>query len=294
MWDMERGRKSSLIGGLVMIDEVIDRLPPSERKVAQFILEHPYETVYSTVSEIGQLSQTSSAAVIRLCKSLGLKGFQELKLRISGDLQKPMEVPYRDIQPNESAESIVQKLTNNSIMAIRETVELINYDTFHQAVELLAGADRIHFFGVGASGLIAKDAQQKFLRMNKATSAFSDVHNAAMYIANATDEDVVFGISFSGETKETAKIIELAKLKGAKTISLTRYGSSTIAEMAEINLYTSASREIPAPFRSGATSSRLAQLHMIDMLFVSVVTAMYDEAVNYHEEIRRLIELVKR
>ncbi|MRG84928.1 MurR/RpiR family transcriptional regulator [Salinibacillus xinjiangensis] len=278
-----------------MLDEVMDRLPPSERKVAQYIVKHPQEAIYSTATELGTVSSTSSAAVIRLCKSLGLNGFQELKLRISGDLHKPSkpDSAYSDIQPGEDQESIVEKMTNNSLTAIRETAALANYDTLGKAVAALKKAEKIHFFGVGASGIIAQDAQQKFLRMNKAVSAFTDIHNAAMYIANVKENDVVFGISFSGETSETAKVMELARKKGAVAISLTRYGTSRVVDQAEINLFISASREVPAPFRSGATSSRLAQLHMIDILFISVVTEEFEEATVYHEEIRKAIDFVK-
>lgn len=115
-----------------------------------------------------------------------------------------------------------------------------------------------------------------------------------MYIANVKKNDVVFGISFSGETVETERMIELANIKGATTISLTRYGSSPISKKADINLFISASREIPAPFRSGATASRLAQLHMIDILFVSVVTDQYEQASSYFKEIRTAIEFLKK
>lgn len=286
--------KSSLSGGLVMLNELMHKLPPSEKKLADFIINHPHEVIYLTVAQLGEASSTSSAAVIRLCKSLGLKGFQELKLRISGDLHKDQDEEFSDIQPREDQESIVQKVTNNSIQAIKETTELVNYESLGKAVEAMQNAERIHFFGVGASGIIAKDAQQKFIRMNKATSAFTDIHNAGMYIANAKRNDVVFGISFSGETHETAKIMELARQKGATTISLTRYGSSPVTEHAEINLFISASREIPAPFRSGATSSRLAQLHMIDILFTSVVTDQFEEAAVYLEEIKSTMDFLKK
>ncbi|WP_093213457.1 MurR/RpiR family transcriptional regulator [Sediminibacillus albus] len=286
--------KTSLSGGLAMLNEVSHRLPPSERKIANFILEQPHEAIHCTAAELGELSSTSSAAVIRLCKSLGLKGFQELKLRITGDLQKSPDIQYRDIQPGETPESIVDKVTNNSLQAIKETTEFVNYETLEKAVTALKNAEKIHLFGVGASGIIAQDAQQKFHRMNKATSAFTDIHNAAMYIANVNKHDVVFGISFSGETSETAKIMELARQKGAVTISLTRYGSSPVAEKSDINLYISASREVPAPFRSGATSSRLAQLHMIDILFVSVVTDQYDKAADYFKEISTAMDFLKQ
>ncbi|ELK47927.1 RpiR family transcription regulator [Halobacillus sp. BAB-2008] len=285
--------KASLTGGLVMLKEMKDKLPPSERKIAGFILDQPHEAIHCTASQLGELSSTSSAAVIRLCKSLGLKGLQELKLRISGDLQKKPEEQYRDIQPGEPSDLIVEKVTNNSVQAIKETTELVDYKTLSEAIKFLKNAERIHFFGVGASGIIAQDAQQKFMRMNKATSAFNDLHNAAMNIANVSDRDVVFGISFSGETYETAKVMEIAKRKGAKTISLTRYGQSPVTACADVSLYISASREIPAPFRSGATSSRLAQLHMIDILFVNLVTEQWGEASDYFEEITEVINDLK-
>ncbi|PPA69956.1 RpiR family transcriptional regulator [Jeotgalibacillus proteolyticus] len=277
-----------------MLNEVKHKLPPSERKLADFIIQHPHEVIYMTVAQLGEASSTSSAAVVRLCKSLGLKGFQELKLRISGDLHKDQEDHFSDIHPGENQESIVQKVTNNSIQAIKETTELVNYEALGKAVQALQNAQRIHFFGVGASGIIAQDAQQKFIRMNKETSAFSDIHNAGMYIANAKSTDVVVGISFSGETEETAKIMGLARARGATTISLTRYGASPVTQHAEINLFISASREIPAPFRSGATSSRLAQLHMIDILFTSVVTNQYKEASIYLEEIKSAMDYLKK
>src|SRR6185312_8232241 len=97
----------------------------------------------------------------------------------------------------------------------------------------------IHFFGVGASAISAIDAQQKFLRINKPSTAFTDIHMGATIVANAGPDDVVVGISFSGETVEVINILELAKEKGVKTISLTKYGQSTIANMGDISLTTS-------------------------------------------------------
>ncbi|WP_343033731.1 MurR/RpiR family transcriptional regulator [Alkalicoccus luteus] len=281
-------------GGLVMLNEMKHKLPGSEKKVAEYIIEHPNDAIQLTATRLGEVSGTSSAAVIRLCKSLGLKGFPDLKLRVSGDLQKSQQVSYSNIEPGEDQEAIVNKLTNNGVQALQETAELVNYSELERAVKALQDADRIHFFGVGASGIIAQDAQQKFLRMNKAVSCFTDIHNAAMYIANVSEQDVVFCISFSGETYETLKILQLAEQRGAVTISLTRYGHSAIADKADIPLFISATREVPAPFRSGATSSRLAQLHMIDILFVSVVTAQYELASDYLKEIKEAMDFMKK
>ncbi|MGM7722669.1 MurR/RpiR family transcriptional regulator [Metabacillus sp. Hm71] len=279
-------------GGLNMIKNVIPSLPESERKIADYILEHPKEIVNCTAGELGTLAGSSSAAVIRLCKSLGVKGFQELKVRIAGDLVKPVEQGYRDIEPDETIQSIVQKTTSNSIQSLSDTSELINNYELEQAVNVLLKAKNVHFFGIGASHIIAMDAQQKFLRINKGSTAFTDAHLVATLIANADEDDVVFGISFSGETKEVINVLSLAKENNVKTISLTKYGQSAVTSLAEINLFTSYSNE--APFRSAATSSRLAQLYVIDLLFLCMAAKQYDDTVQYIDKTREAIKFLKK
>jgi DNA-binding MurR/RpiR family transcriptional regulator len=278
-------------GGLKMLQNMLEQLPASERKIAQFILENPRSILNSTVNDIGTQAKTSGAAVIRLCKSLGLNGFQDLKVRIAGDLVKPAEQGYRDIEPGESYFSIVQKTTSNSIQSIRDSEEIINYEELERAVQTLLPAQNVHFFGIGASNIIAKDAQQKFLRIQKNATAFTDTHLVATLIANAGKDDVVFAISHSGETAEVVKVMALAKERGVKTISLTKYGQSAVASLADIKLFTSYSGE--APFRSAATSSRLAQLYMMDILFLSMATVQYEHTIQAIDQTRDAIRFIK-
>ncbi|RXJ02612.1 MurR/RpiR family transcriptional regulator [Anaerobacillus alkaliphilus] len=274
-----------------MLREMRTNLPTSEKKIADFMIEHPEIAISCTTQQLAEKSQTSGAAVIRLCKSLGLKGFQELKLRVAGDLQKHEDTGYRDISPNESLETILKKMTSNSIQALRETADILNLQEVHRATKALYEARTIHFFGVGSSAIIAQDAQQKFMRLNKNVTTFSDVHMAAMVAANVTEDDVVFGISFSGQTKEVVNVLELANRNRAKTISLTRYGQSPVSSQAGINLCSSASKE--SIFRSGATSSRLAQLHIIDILLMCVATFQYDESIKRLDQTREAIKFIQ-
>lgn len=274
-------------GGLAILAGMLEQLPTSERKIAEYILADPHDAVNRTASQLGALTHTSSAAVIRLCKSLGLKGLQELKMRIAGDLAKPAPPGYRDIEPAEPMRSIVQKTTSNSMQSLQDTAEIIQYDELERAVQALLKAKQVHLFGIGASSIIATDAQQKLLRINKVATAFTDAHLVATLIANAGQDDIVFVISFSGETPEVVDVLSLAKERGITTISLTKYGHSTVASLSDIRLHTSYTRE--APFRSAATSSRLAQLHMIDILFLCMASAQYEETVDYIDQTRKAI-----
>ena len=275
-------------GGLVIVKEMRQLLPPSEQKIADYILANPEKIVTMTVSELGEMSQTSGAAVTRLCKSLKLKGFQELKLRINGDLGRKIELTNRDIQPNEPVSTTIQKVTEHAVQTLLETAELLDNKQLELAVNAIVNAKNIHFFGVGASGIPALDAQQKFLRIHKASTASTDLHMAATIVANSDKDDVVVGISFSGSTFEVKKIMELANEKGATTICLTKFGQTPVSEVAKIQLSTSPTRE--ANFRSGATSSRLAQLHVMDILFMSVASKQFDTTITYLDATREAIE----
>lgn len=274
-------------GGLVILSEMFASLSNSEKKVASYLLEYPQEAILLTANELGERSSTSGATVIRLCKSLHLKGFQDLKLRVAGDLNKTSENGYRDIEPNEPTSSIIQKMISNSIQTIQETAELLDPEKLQKAIDALRNAERIHFIGVGASSIIAQDAQQKFIRINKTAYAFSDMHMTATLIANGNKNDAVVGISFSGETPEVANILKLARKNHIKTISLTKYSSSAATREADINLYTSATRE--PTFRSGATSSRMAQLQVIDILFMCVASLQYDKTVKHLDATREAV-----
>ncbi|AIF44217.1 MurR/RpiR family transcriptional regulator [Virgibacillus sp. SK37] len=281
---------SHIKGGLTIIKEMVNHLAPSEKKIAEYILNNPEESILLTALMLGEKSNTSSAAVVRLCKSLGFSGFQELKIRVAGDLQEEDIRGYRDIDPKEDVKTIIDKVTSNTIQTLRETVDILNEKNIQEAVALLGNADSVLFVGVGASYLAAKDAEQKFIRINKNAHAFSDAHMAATAIANKGSKDVVVGISFSGNTKEIAKLLELAKQNNVKTISITKYGSSLITQFTDIPLHTSAAKE--ATFRSGATSSRIAQLHVIDILLMCLASQEYQQTITYLDETRKAVSFL--
>ncbi len=265
-------------GGLAMIKNVMNDLPESEKKTAIFILNNPSQIVTMTASELGEASDTSSSAVIRLCKSLEISGYQELKMRILGDLNSSHDASYSDIKKDDTIKSITQSLRNNAIKSIDETLQFLNEETIESCVDLIDKADTILVYGMGASFIAAKDAQQKFIRVNKPCYAIEDTHLNATMIANMKPNDVVIGISSSGETSETIKLVELANSKGVNTIVITKYGKTSLGKISKYNLYTPSS--IETPFRSAATASRMSQLYIIDVLFMCYATSKYDSTIN--------------
>lgn len=274
-------------GGLTMLKEMLHSLPESERKAAKYIIENPHKVVGITINNLAEESNTSKAAIIRLTHSLGVKGFSELKLRVAGDILSSSERTF-DISDDDSLGSLLQNLTHNSMKSLSDTRDILDLDDLESVVKLLRDAEIISFFGVGASHIVSLDAYQKFLRISKFATAFSDLHLLAVQIATMKKKDILFVTSFSGETREVIEALRLAKIHNIKTVALTGYGKNTVSDLADITLFISPVRE--AEFRSAATASRIAQLHVIDVLFMAVASRSYKDSIDKIDRTRKAIK----
>ncbi|USG68357.1 MurR/RpiR family transcriptional regulator [Brevibacillus ruminantium] len=275
-------------GGLLRIREYLQTIKPSERSVAEYILENPREVIRLSIKELAERSHASPAAIIRMCKNMGLDGFPELKIRIAADLQSPSagEEEYKEILPSDDIPTLIESVTANHIYSLRETLKVLDPAAVEQAVQAIYRARRIDFFGVGASQLVAQDAQQKFLRIDKTANAHADAHLQITSAVTLTDEDVAVGISYSGETRQVLSAITRAREAGAITIGITKFGQNSLSTLVDIHLTTISSE---ADMRSAATSSRIAQLAVIDMIFMGVAAQSYEKAVSYLRRTRKAV-----
>jgi DNA-binding MurR/RpiR family transcriptional regulator len=279
---------SQLNRGITRIQQGVTSLKPAEQKVAQYILEHQVEVLSMSIARLAQESQVSEATIIRMCRALQFKGYQDLKLRISASLNSGTneKMEYRDISANGSIQEIIHAVSSNNLQSIQDTLSVLDKDEVEKAIVALEKARKVDVYGVGASALIAHDFEQKFQRINRWCQAFSDNHSQLTSASHLTDQDVVLVISYSGETKEIIESIKQAKQNQATVISLTKYGHSTVRSLSDIHLYASS---LEQSMRSGAMASRIAQLNVIDIIFTGIASRQYDETVHYLEKTRNAL-----
>ncbi|WP_457920781.1 MurR/RpiR family transcriptional regulator [Paenibacillus gyeongsangnamensis] len=282
-----------LKGGLISIEAAMGSLKPMERKAAQYILEHPEEVVKLSVQKLAELADVSEATIIRLSRSLHCKGFQELKLRLAGDLSQsslPAE-SYQEIRTDGSTQQLIESVSHNNIVSIQDTLTVLSAESVEKAIAVLSGARKIGAFGIGASAVIAEDFKQKLTRINRWCEIGTGFDMQATIAANLLPGDAVFGISYSGQTEDMIRSLAIAKDSGADVISLTRFGANPVSELADIRLYTST---LEKSIRSGAMASRIAQLNVIDILYVGIAGAHYEESVQSLEKTRQAVKVGKR
>jgi DNA-binding MurR/RpiR family transcriptional regulator len=254
-------------------------LSNSEKRVAETVLEQPDQMIFWTVNELGERAGVGDATILRFCRKLGLSGYQEFKLLVAQSL--PTVPPAGGAEGGEHEDdqaALIRRTLTTNVQAVEDTTALLDPAVLRQAAERLVRARMVHFFGVGSSGLTAADARLRFMRIGIPCSFVPDPHVQVMDAALMTPDDVAFCITYSGSTKDMLEIIRTAKARGACTIVLTGHSRSPILEHADLALFTS-SRELP--LLGGAFVTKIAQLHLLDLLFHQVIElnkAVADEA----------------
>ncbi len=264
-------------GCFVRIQGTYSSLRTAEQRVADFILKYPEDLIYLTVTELAERTNTSESTVVRLCQKIGYKGYQEFKIMLARDLVEPTNEIYAQIEPGDSLTTIKAKVFQANAQALRDTIEVLQDDQLERAVHSIARARKVDIYGVGGSGPLALDAYHKLLKLGIPASALSDGDMMAMSASTLDENDVALGISHTGATRDVCDALERAKANGACTICITHRSTSPITKFADIKLYTAAKT---TAFRSDASSSRIAQLTIIDTLYVGVALNDYDRSLD--------------
>lgn len=262
----EQGSRGPL---LVRVRALLPSRPPAEQRVARRVLSDPTGAAALTISELAVAAATSETTVLRLCKALGLAGYPQLRLALAaeaGGRGAPEEVGS-EIGPADSLADVIQKVAYADARAVEETAQQLDAEALGSVVDALAGACRVDLYGVGASAFVALDLQQKLHRIRRVCFAWSDAHVALTSAALLGPGDVAVGISHRGTTTETVEALERAAEGGATTVALTNFPRSPLAAVAD-HVLTTAVRE--TTYRSGAMASRIAQLLVVDCLFIGL------------------------
>ncbi|MEU1397518.1 MurR/RpiR family transcriptional regulator [Micromonospora zamorensis] len=260
-------------GGLIVhISGLLPSLSPAEQRVARLVVSDPAAAARRTITDLATAAETSEATVIRFCRSVGMDGYPQLRIRLAAEAARRIEPPDArvvggDIPPGADLAQIIATIAFNDARAVEETAEQLDPAVCEQVVEAINGAGRIDIYGAGASGFVASDFQQKLHRIGRIAFYFPDVHTALTSAALLGRGDVAIGISHTGTTSDVIEVLEQARTRGAVTVALTNFPRSPITDVADFVL-TTAARE--TTYRSGATASRLAQLTVVDCLFVGV------------------------
>ncbi|MGD9910560.1 MAG: MurR/RpiR family transcriptional regulator [Candidatus Izemoplasmatales bacterium] len=270
-----------------------DDLSMAERAVLDYLIENKDILKDLYVEKIAEAAYASPASVVRMCKKLGYKGFKDFKIDFilsNAKVEIPETKEYDDVILSKNS-SFGESVIQNNIRILEETLKIHDPVALHSAADAIMKARRIFIFGKGSSFLVCKDLEMKLRRINKLAIAQEDSHEQLVDASFLNQNDVVILISNSGKTPEIVSAALLVKEKKAKIISIIKLGSSLLADLSDIVLYTTS---LEGEFRSAAMTSRMSQLCVVDALFTNCAYMDIDKSIKMIETTYQTFKKYKR
>ncbi len=251
--------------------QLATNLSANEDEVRKYALEHLKEIQNLTITELARINYTSPATITRLCKKLGVESFSQLKIQLASELSRRSSVDYGveqigDIRKGcDTGAAIVDRVTQATLNAIQETTRLVDLEVYHKVVNEIDKAAAIDFYGKGTSSLlVAADAAFKFMRIGKTVSYFDPIDRQHVQSLITPTDHIGILISYAGESQEILKIASILKKRHIKTVAITSDNGNSLTKLVNYVLPVSSSEPV---MRIISMSSRISQLHVVDILF---------------------------
>ena len=250
-------------------------LTPLEARVVDTVLARKDFDDTTSLKDVADDAGVSEAMVVKIAKKLGFSGYRDFRQNVASYARLQIAELQEDLSPDDTGREIVNKVFRASMQALEETLAIADVEAFERAAEFIHVARQRDLYGVGGSAQIARDVAHKFLRIGVRTSIFDDAHMMAMSASLLGTEDVAIGFSHTGTTTLVIEALELARKNGARTIAVTNYMNSPLSDHADVVLCSTARG---SPLLGENAAARVAQLNILDAIFVMVAQRDYDAA----------------
>ena len=257
------GNERSLFDRITL---AIPGMRPSERKVADIVAGQPERVLSLGISALAAASDVSDPTVLRFCRGIGFQGYQDFKLGLARSLALSGAAVRRDIAADDKVPAFVTKVCAQTSAALRAFRETTDWGQLERAIEVLALAPRIECHGVGASGAVAIDAQNKLFRLGVPVTAYVDPHMQAMSAASLNPGDVLISFSYTGRAREILASARIAREQGVDVVAVTVAGTP----LADIASHPICLPRIEDTDQYTPGTSRLLQLIVVDVLEIGV------------------------
>lgn len=257
------------------INTIQGKFTSKEKKINKFIMANLDRIMYMNTYEIAEQCDTSQASVVRFAKKLGYSGFPELKVDFGKEIGRreakdKISFTYEDISENGEIFENIKNVININTRIIEDTYSSIDVKVIEKTVKAIKKARKVMIVGAGYSGIIAKDLEYKLLELGINVIFQNDFHTLLTIIPTLNEEDILFVISQSGRTTDIYCLVKEAKKRKIKIIAVTQTSDNPIKELADIQITTVVEKN---NFRSTSLYSRISQLTIIDIIYVSLISS---------------------
>jgi RpiR family transcriptional regulator, carbohydrate utilization regulator len=275
-----------------LISKIKDRrenLRKSERKVADFVLDHTQAVLGMRIVDVAAGAEVSEPTVVRFCHALDIDGFQAFKLQLAQHLGASSSYSQFSVDDADTIADLSHKVFDSTIGSLLTVRDELDPAALERAIAVINSAKRVEFYGFGASGSVASDAQHKFFRLQLSSAAYTDPHIQHMSAISLSPQDVVVAISQSGRTKALIQSVELALDAGATVVGLAPKDTPLI-KLCTIPIFVNMEEDLQV---FTPVSSRIAHLLAIDVLAMGVARLRRDQLKDYLKRINKSLRILR-
>ncbi len=254
---------------LARIRSQVKGSPKCRARVARFVIDFPSQARNMTIGEMATACETSTASVSRLCRSVGYTSYKEFQLDLAASIAQAGKAELDNFAAGMEPPAIVHNVFERNRRSLVDTEKLLDHAALLDVAKAISRAKRIFFVGLGGSGPIAHEAAERFLSLGLTAIAVTDPFDQVFVTANAGRDDVVLGISHTGQTASIVEAVKAARQRGAQTAALTNYPLSSLAAAARFLLRTGFHEH---RINAAVSSSRTSQICVIDSLYFIVAS----------------------
>jgi len=275
---------------LKLIADTREKLRKSEQKVADFVLAQPNEVIHMRIVDLASEANVSEPTVVRFCRALNYDGFQDFKLTLAQALASNSAFEQFSMNRKDTVLEFKQKIFDSMIGNLMSTREQLDDNALEEAIAALTKAQRVEFYGFGASAPVCTDAQHKFYRLMIASAAHSDPHMQTISAVTLRESDVVVAVSQTGRTKDLLHTVKLARDTGATVITICP-ANTPLADLATIPIHVDVEEDKDL---NTLMSSRVVHLVVIDVLAVGVAMRRGPKLVDHLKTIKRSLRNLRQ
>lgn len=275
---------------LKLIADTREKLRKSEQKVADFVLAQPNEVIHMRIVDLASEANVSEPTVVRFCRALNYDGFQDFKLTLAQALASNSAFEQFSMNRKDTVLEFKQKIFDSMIGNLMSTREQLDDNALEEAIAALTKAQRVEFYGFGASAPVCTDAQHKFYRLMIASAAHSDPHMQTISAVTLRESDVVVAVSQTGRTKDLLHTVKLARDTGATVITICP-ANTPLSDLATIPIHVDVEEDKDL---NTLMSSRVVHLVVIDVLAVGVAMRRGPKLVDHLKTIKRSLRNLRQ
>ncbi|HNP93125.1 MAG: MurR/RpiR family transcriptional regulator [Spirochaetota bacterium] len=278
---MERSAAPSC---LYLIHSLSNSLSERDRRIADYILNDPAKAVHLSIEELAEAAQVSVSTLVRFVKKLGFRGYQQFRIALASEALAPEARIYETIV--DSGEDPVRLAFSSASKALEITSSMIDSQDLYKLASRIIEANCVYLFGLGGSLIVAKDALHKLVRTGIRCIGAEDYHMQLMIASQMNQQDTAIIVSHTGANKDAIGLAETIKTTGAFLCVITTYPRSALSRMADMRFISASSGSQAI---SEAFSARIAQLALIDSLYIAIMKQLGEEGIKNVEKMRATI-----